>query len=155
MLDDARRLTVTTDFAEVDTGLVSEDGKREIRCELLTIGQVEESEAAALLLAAATLLEEAGGTVPAHPGVLLPGIGARAGLHRVEGVSVAHGLLVEPGLWGGKVPHLLEEERMTLVLQLVPLTVEEYALGAESGVDRLQKRLRRRGEDLSDWRRRR
>ena len=151
MLNDGRALAATADFADTDTGLVTDDEpQRDVRCELMVTAQVSEAEAASAVLAAAAVLQGAGGMVPARPGILLPRVGEAAGL---AGASVAHGLLMAPRLWGEQTPHVAEENRMTLMLEVVMLIEEEYQIGVQAGVDTLLRRLRRRGADLDDWRR--
>lgn len=143
-------LAATFDFSEIDTGLVlTEDNGREIRCELLTVGQVSEVEVTAVVTAAADMLKEAAGVLPAQPGVLLPDLGKRAGLD----ATVKHGLLMAPNLWQGQTPHLNDDERMTLILQVVMITDEEFGIGVDQGADKMQRRLQRRGENLGDWHR--
>lgn len=149
VLDDAQAVASTVDFSGVDTGLVMQDDPaREVRCELLACARASEAEVAAVALAAARQLEEANGVVPAQPGILLPGLAHRAGL---TGYEVTHGLLIPPRLWGGQTPHVNEDSRMTLMLEVAMLTEEEYQIGVQSGVDTLIRRLRRRGVDLDDW----
>ncbi|AGF71308.1 suppressor of fused domain protein [Corynebacterium halotolerans] len=107
-------------------------------------------EATAVIAAAARLLADARGIVPAQPGTMLPGLAERAGL---AGLGVAHGLLVAPYLWGGDVPQVTEEGRLTVMLQLVMLTGDEHAYAVEHGVAALQGKLGAEQVDLLDWRR--
>lgn len=48
-------------------------------------------------------------------------------------------------------PLYREPGQLTLLLELVVLTEEEYQIASEQGVDALATRLRRRGVDVSDW----
>lgn len=151
MLDDDRGLAATVEFGGVDTGLaLSDNPDQEVRCELMATAHVTEAEAAAVVLAAGHMLDEANGMVPAQPGVMLPGLAERAGL---DGFTVAHGLLLAPRLWGEQTPHVVEDDRMTLMLEVVMITEDEHGIGVDQGVDKLLRRLRRRGSDLDDWRR--
>lgn len=153
-VDDDRRFAATFDFGGVDTGLVmTEENDTEVRCELLVIAHESEVMLSAAVTEAADMLDKAAGTVPAQPGVLLPDLGTRAGLTADGDLLMEHGLLIAPTLWGGQTPHVREDGRMTLILQLALLTDEEYSIGVDQGVDKLLRRLHRRGEDLADWRR--
>lgn len=148
-LDDARALAATVEFGGVDTGLaLSDDPEREVRCELMVTATATEAEAAAVALAAGRMLEEAGGVVPAQPGVLLPGLAERAGL---VDATVTHGMLQPPRLWGEQTPHVNEDDRMTLMLEVIMITDEEYDIAVDQGVDKLLRRLQRRAADLDDW----
>lgn len=140
----------TFDFHTVDTGLtLIDDPDTSVRCELLTrapAGAGDEGAAAATaVVAAARQLETMAGAVPAQPGVMLPHVATD-----LPG-SVQHGLLLEPTLWDGQTPHLNHDGLMILMLELVLLTPDEYEIGQEQGVDKLMRRLRRRGTDVKDW----
>ena len=65
--------------------------------------------------------------------------------------TVHHGLLIAPYLWGGQTPQYREDNRLTLVLQLVMLTDAEYAFGVEEGVGKLQDVVAEQDIDLLDW----
>lgn len=152
-LDDARALAATCDFGRVDTGLtLTENTETTVRCELMATAPVPEAEVASVVLAAAEQLASAGGMVPAQPGVMLPGLAERARLDQADpSYTVAHGLLVPPRLWGDSTPHVKEEARMTLMLEVVMLTDEEHGIGVEQGVDKLLRRLTRRAAKFDDW----
>lgn len=144
----------TVDFGEVDTGLVlTGEEHTDVRCELLAVAAESEVLLSAAVIGAAEMLREAGGTVPAQPGVLLPDLGPRAGVSTDGDLLMEHGLLIAPTLWEGQTPHVREDGRITLILQLAMLTEEEYAIAVDRGVDKLLHRLHRRGVDLADWRR--
>lgn len=144
-----QRLACTVDFADVDTGLIDAAGT-DVRSELLAVARVSEDEATAVIAAAAQLLADARGIIPAQPGTMLPRLAERAGLTRL---GVAHGLLVAPYLWGGDTPQMTEEDRLTVMLQLVMLTGDEHAYAVEHGVAALQEKLGDEQVDLLDWRR--
>ncbi|WP_281279414.1 suppressor of fused domain protein [Corynebacterium tapiri] len=137
-------------FGDVDTGLVMEqDPETEIRCELLTFTNGSQADAAEAVLAAADLLKQANGVVPAQPGTLLPDVVKRTQLS----TTLTHGALVAPTPWGGQVPQVQEDRRITLLAQLVLISDEEYQLAREKGVDALLTRLRRRAVNPNDWQR--
>ncbi|MDK4232828.1 hypothetical protein QPX36_06325 [Corynebacterium accolens] len=145
-LADAQSLALTTTFNDVDTGLRSDAEGLDVRCELVTVARVGQPEVAAAVGAAAAKLEKAGGLLPAQPGVLLPSL-----LDLPGEPTVHHGLLIAPYLWGGQTPQYREDDRLTLVLQLVMLTDAEYAFGVEEGVGKLQEAVAEQGIDLLDW----
>lgn len=149
-LGEGQRLACTAGFADVDTGLTTVDRLRDVRSELLTVARASEDEVTALTAAAAQLLADARGILPAQPGTMLPGLVERAG---ITGLTVAHGLFIAPYLWGGETPQVTEEDRLTVILQLVALTADEHAYAVEHGVDKLQEKLGADRVDLLDWRR--
>ncbi|MBD0854843.1 hypothetical protein CU043_12630 [Corynebacterium striatum] len=146
-LDDAQSLAVTTTFGDVDTGLKHAEQGVDVRCELLTVARATQPEVAAAVVAAADKLTKAKGLLPAQPGVMLPEVFAE------DSLSVHHGLLIAPYLWGGQVPQLSEEGRLTLVCQLLMLTDSEYAYAVEEGVAKLQEAVAEQGVDILDWKR--
>lgn len=152
-LADAQSLAVTCNFSSVDTGLVQEDTDVDVRCELLAVARAPQPVVAAAVVAAADLLETARGAVPAQPGVLLPDLARFGGglLADVADISVRHGLLIAPYLWGGPSPQLTEEGQLTLVLQLLMLTDSEYAYALEEGIPAVQQAVAEQGIDLLDW----
>lgn len=145
-LGDALSLALTTTFNGVDTGLRSDAAGLDVRCELVTVARVGHPEVAAAVGAAAAKLEKAGGFLPAQPGILLPSL-----LDLPGKPTVHHGLLIAPYLWGGQTPQYREDNRLTLVLQLVMLTDAEYAFGVEEGVGKLQDVVAEQDIDLLDW----
>jgi len=149
-LGEGQRLGCTVDFAVVDTGLETADEALPVRSELLAVATAGEQQIIDVLAAAATTLIDAAGVIPAQPGTMLPNLAARAGL---DGVSVGHGLFVPPYLWGGQVPRMTEDDRLTVLLQLVMLTDAEHAFAVEEGVGALQQELGAAGIDLLDWQR--
>lgn len=142
-LGDGENLVATTDFADVGTGLQSQDPEdglvKDVRCELITVARAPQAELAKLVIEAAELLEVAK-VVPAQPGTLLPKLGENL-----------HGMLIAPYLWGGQTPQLKEPERWTLALQLVGLNDEEYGYAVEEGVPAFQQAVAEEGIDLLDW----
>ncbi|MBK4156311.1 hypothetical protein GWO69_02220 [Corynebacterium macginleyi] len=145
-LGDALSLALTTTFNAVDTGLRSDAAGLDVRCELVTVARVGHPEVAAAVGAAAAKLEKAGGFLPAQPGILLPSL-----LDLPGKPTVHHGLLIASYLWGGQTPQYREDNRLTLVLQLVMLTDAEYAFGVEEGVGKLQDVVAEQDIDLLDW----
>lgn len=150
--DSGLTYAVTTDFSEEDTGVVrADDHAVDLRTEILTVTTAGADVASVVLRAAATQLG-ADSAFPAQPGTVLPGLAVRANLDFVE-FSVRHGLLVSPLLWGGPVPQYVEPEdnRMTLMLELILLRKDEYEAVQEHGVDPLLRRAAGEGVDLHDW----
>ena len=145
-LGDGQRVAVTVGFADVDTGLVTVEDGTDVRSELIIVGRATEQQLTSVLHAAWAAFE--GGDLPAQPGTLLPQLDAG-----LEGVNVAHGICVPPYLWGGEVPRVTEDDRLTVLLQLVMLTDSEYAYAAEEGAAALQQALGEAGIDLLDWQR--
>ncbi|WP_254048677.1 MULTISPECIES: hypothetical protein [Corynebacterium] len=146
----AEGIAATCGFSEVDTGLAleSETGT-DVRCEMVVHAGVDKQLLGAALGAAATMLLELG--VPAQPGVLLEHLLDRVDLP--EGVSVRHGWLREPRLFEQGTPLVREPGRLTLLLELVLLTDDEFAIASEQGGAVLERRMRRRGAAMADWHR--
>ncbi|MFP7365124.1 hypothetical protein SFC07_04980 [Corynebacterium callunae] len=149
----------------------------EVRSEILCLARASADvpgravgAAATMLLDAALALQDAmqQGHSPlplpmhAHPGQLLPGVGIMANLPQ-EGYSVVHGILADPRIWGPEIPYVREEAgqvhveapdeagelaRLTLPLQLILLTEEEFALAASEGGDVLFHRMAEQEVDL-------
>lgn len=143
-------LAMTVGFSAVDTGLaLEEDGGTSVRCEIVGRAGVDKQLLGRVVLEAAHLVQALG--VPAQPGVLLEGLADRVELP--EGITVRHGWLREPELFAQGTPLVREPGQLTLLLELVLLTDEEYAIAAEQGVEACSRRLRRRGTDTGDWRR--
>lgn len=145
-LGDGQNVAVTVGFADVDTGLVAVEDERDVRCELIVVARAPREQLAAVLRAAWAAFEEGAGEPPAQPGTMIPQLGA-------GDATVAHALFVPPYLWGGETPRVTEDERLTVLLQLVMLTDAEYAFAAEEGPGALQQALGEAGIDLLDWRR--
>lgn len=134
---------VTAGFSEIDTGLRMEaDGATDVRCEIVCGAGASSSVAMALAGTWNTLLNA---QIPAQPGVLLPDL-----VHDPQ-LSVHHGWLREPQLFERGTPMCTEPGRLTLLLELVLLTDEEYSIAADQGIDVLERRLRRRRDDIGDW----
>lgn len=151
-LEGEQSLAVTCGFADVDTGLAHAEQGIDVRCELLTVARTGQPEVAAAVSAAAALLKQAAGLLPAQPGLLLPKLFAEDD-ERFAHLSVRHGMLIAPYLWGGQTPQLVEKERLTLVCQLLMLSDAEYAYAVEEGVPALQQAVAEQGIDLLDWKR--
>ncbi|OEY27027.1 suppressor of fused domain protein [Corynebacterium sp. Marseille-P4321] len=145
-----RPLAATVGFSTVDTGLsLAEDGGTSVRSELVTRGGVDKQLLGHAVNAAAHLVQTLG--VPAQPGVLLEDLLDRVELP--EGITVRHGWLREPELFDEGTPLVREPGQLTLLLELVCLTDEEFAIARDQGVETCSRRLRRRGTDVGDWRR--
>lgn len=151
-LDDDQSLAVTCDFADTDTGLAHADQGVDVRCELLSVARTGQAEVSAAVTSAAALIAKAAGVLPAQPGLLLPKLFSPED-ERFAQLSVHHGVLIAPYLWGGQTPQLAEEGRLTLVCQLLMLTDAEYAYAVDEGVPALQQAVGEQGIDLLDWRR--
>ena len=87
-------------------------------------------------------------TIPAQPGTLLPGMTAYGPRHIMGELSVKHGLLIAPFVWEQGVPQVREEDRMTTLCQLIPLTNDEFLHGHTYGVPALQEALIEENVDL-------
>lgn len=151
-LDDAQSLAVSCDFADVDTGLAHAEQGVDVRCELLAVARTGQAEVAASVSAAAALLTKAAGVLPAQPGLLLPKLFVDDD-ERFAPLTVRHGMLIAPYLWGGQTPQVAEDKRLTLVCQLLMLTDAEYAFAVDEGVPALQQAVAEQGIDLLDWQR--
>lgn len=143
----AETFVSTLDFNRVDTGLVSEG--LSVRSEIFTVARASEPTMMRAINAAGLLLFDAQGTIPAQPGTLLPDIAAAAELP--SDLSVAHGLLVVPFVWGAAVPRYTEASQLTVLLQLLMLTPEEFDYARTYGIEALQQELVRAEVDLNDW----
>ena len=136
-------LAATVGFSAEDTGLTLDaDGVTSVRCELVCGGGSAEQRAMALAGTWNTLRDAA---IPAQPGELLPQ------LIDDPDLTVHHGLLREPQLFDQGTPTFTEPGQMTLLLELVLLTDDEYEIVSGQGLDVLERRLRRRRTDLGDW----
>lgn len=134
-------VAVTCGFSGVDSGLLLDDDPlTTVRCEIALRANADRMSMAMVLSKAVRELAALG--VPAQPGVLLEGL--QAG-------RVRHGWLREPELFTRGTPLVREPGQLTLLLELVMLTDEEFAIASEQGTDVLTTRLRRRGVDPADW----
>lgn len=141
-----RPAACTVGFSQVDTGLsLDDDPTTAVRCEIVAAGVVDKHTLGRAVVAAAREIETLG--VPAQPGVLLEGV--LDGL----GADVRHGWLREPELFDRGTPLNREPGQLTLLLELVGLTDEEFDIAREQGLDVLSRRLRRRGTDVGQWNR--
>ena len=143
-IDEQQALAATANFGAVDTGLTSDESGH-------AVAQAEQPAIATAVLAAAELLRSAGGVLPARPGVLLPDIGQKFAELGQDHLTVRHGLLAVPYLWSGKTPRLEEDDRLTLICQLIMLTDAEYEFAVQQGVGKLQDKLSTEGIDPGDW----
>lgn len=140
-------VAVSVGFSAVDTGVVVDGAAgTEIRCELVCAaagtGATLERRVMAVAGAWKVIVDK---RLPAHPGVLVPDL-----VHD-PALTVHHGWLREPRVFDEGTPYFTEPGRMTLLLELVLLTDEEYGIAVEHGIDFLERRLRRRQMDLGDW----
>lgn len=143
----SENICVTAGFAEVDTGL--ESGGIDVRCEIFTVSNASKSITLPVVDAVAQLLERADATMQAQPWTLLPGVGITTALPAE--ITVRHGVFIAPQLWDGNVPQLVEEDRWTLLLQLVLLTEDEFNYGITYGVPDLFDEIKRMEIDVTDW----
>lgn len=153
---------VSVGFGEIDSGLVvdsasdadaSESPEAElvdVRCEIICAADGATPQQRVMAVAGAwNTLVNAG--IPGQPGTALPGL-----VNDPE-LSVHHGLLREPQIFDRGTPLINEPAtdeapaRMTLLLELILLTDDEYDIAAEQGLDVLERRLRRRQTSLGDW----
>ena len=140
---------MTTQFADVDTGLVKQGTELPVRCEIIAVARAPQAAAAAAVVGVAKKLQEAGGEIAAQPGVLVPNI--ESALDQASDITVSHGMLIAPYLWGGPSPQVEEEDRLTLGLQLIMLTHAEYAYAVEEGVAAMQQAVAESNIDILDW----
>ncbi|MCP1388184.1 hypothetical protein M5J20_08280 [Corynebacterium sp. TA-R-1] len=132
---------VTVGFSEVDTGLRLAGAEEvSVGCEIVLRANVDNVTLATTLVKAVRQLGALG--VPPQPGVLLEGIGAG---------KVRHGWLREPRLFVEGTPHVRQGDHLTLLVELVMLTDDEFSIASEQGTDVLERRLRRRGVDVANW----
>lgn len=144
-------LACSVDFGHVDTGLVLVDADVPVRCEIFCVSRAEPATVAALVTSAVTMLVDTNtrsATIPAQPGTLLPGMTAYGPRHIMGELSVKHGLLIAPFVWEQGVPQVREEDRMTTLCQLIPLTNDEFLHGHTYGVPALQETLIEENVDL-------
>ena len=147
---------VTVGFSAIDSGLVVDDpdadstGLTEVRCEIICAADGATPQQRVMAVAGAwNTLVNAG--IPGQPGTALPG------LVNDPALTVHHGLLREPEIFDRGTPLVNEPAtdntpaRMTLLLELVLLTDDEYELAEEQGLEVLERRLRRRQTSLGDW----
>ena len=147
---------VTVGFSEIDSDLVVDDpnadsaGLTEVRCEIICAADGATPQQRVMAVAGAwNTLVNAG--IPGQPGTALPG------LVNDPALTVHHGLLREPEIFDRGTPLVNEPAtddapaRMTLLLELVLLTDDEYELAEEQGLEVLERRLRRRQTSLGDW----
>lgn len=150
---------VSVGFSQIDSGLVVDDpavgtpdagAVTEVRCEIICAAEGATPQQRVMAVAGAwNTLVNAG--IPGQPGTALPGLVDDPAL------SVHHGLLREPRIFDRGTPLVNEpatddaSARMTLLLELVMLTDDEYEIASEQGIDVLERRLHRRQTNIGDW----
>lgn len=150
---------VSVGFSEIDSGLVVDDpaagspdagAAADVRCEIICAADGATPQQRVMAVAGAwNTLVTAG--IPGQPGTALPG------LVNDPALTVHHGLLREPQIFDRGTPLFNEPAtddapaRMTLLLELVLLTDDEYDIAAEQGLEVLERRLHRRQTHLGDW----
>ncbi|UDL73176.1 suppressor of fused domain protein [Corynebacterium uberis] len=170
---DGQSIACTTDFARIDTGL-QVDGAAEltdVRSELFVVAEADVFPAVMAVGTAADVLRQNAQVIPAEPGTMLPGLAAKAGLLTDQygfatDVTVRHGLLVPPFMWGGPVPQFAEAAgdvhgegvtpgagRLTVMLQLILLTDAERAWVLDEGMAPLLAQVEAELLPVHDWRR--
>lgn len=142
--DDGQFIASTLDFQQVSLGL--ESNGDDIRVELFAVANRPEG-LQELVLAAATMAQDMG--LALQPGVVLPGVGKLV----QTPLSVQHVLCVAPFPWGGDVPHYREGGRLTLMLQMLPLTDDELVHLRAYGLAQLQQDLVAQQVDILDLQR--
>lgn len=153
-------IACTVDFSRVDTGVVTHDSgvETEVRCEILALARASVSVPNRAVEVAANMLFDASTNtppMPAQPGQLLPAIGIMAGFPQ-EGLTVHHGFLAEPRIWGPQVPFLKEDSphpQLIMPLQLIPLTDEEFLIAHSQGTAALVHYFSENQVDILDWKR--
>ena len=86
---------MTTQFADVDTGLVKQGTELPVRCEIIAVARAPQAAVAAAVVGVAKAAR-AGGEVAAQPGVLVPNI--ESALDEASDITVSHGMLIAPYL---------------------------------------------------------
>ncbi|MHA2787830.1 suppressor of fused domain protein [Corynebacterium sp. S7] len=152
-LHDDYRIANTVGFSDVDTGLVMQTAPSvEVRCELaIGSSQASDAELAAAVVGAWNLIESGDYTV--QPGMMLPDFVQHTALKELKDLTVEHAVLREPTWFPQGTPNYSEPGRVTLMLELVLLTNDEFVIANERGMDKLDTRLRRRRTDVGDMRR--
>lgn len=151
--------TVSVGFSGIDSGLVVDDSETdgtgaapvtEVRCEIICAADGATPQQRVMAVAGAwNTLVTAG--IPGQPGTALPG------LVNDPALTVHHGLLREPQIFDRGTPLVNEPAtddapaRMTLLLELVLLTDDEYEIASEQGIDVLERRMHRRQTSLGNW----
>ena len=151
--------TVSVGFSGIDSGLVVDDPETdgtgaapvtEVRCEIICAADGATPQQRVMAVAGAwNTLVTAG--IPGQPGTALPG------LVNDPAPTVHHGLLREPQIFDRGTPLVNEPAtknapaRMTLLLELVLLTDDEYEIASEQGIDVLERRMHRRQTSLGNW----
>ncbi|MDK8450160.1 hypothetical protein [Corynebacterium mastitidis] len=166
-------IACTTDFARVDTGLQvdGESTPTDVRSELFTVIDGSVIPAVRVLGAAVDVLRKNAAVLPAEPGTMLPDLAHRSGVLMDQfgfdsGITVLHGLLVPPFMWGGPVPQFTEEAgdvhgegitpgagRLTVMLQLIILTDEERERVMREGMNRFLREVQAERIAVHNWRR--
>ena len=150
---------VSVGFSQIDSGLVVDDPAAgspdadtatEVRCEIICAADGATPQQRVMAVAGAwNTLVTAG--IPGQPGTALPG------LVNDPALTVHHGLLREPQIFDRGTPLVNEPAddgapaRMTLLLELVLLTDDEYEIASEQGIEVLERRLQRRQTSIGDW----
>lgn len=151
--------TVSVGFSGIDSGLVVDDSETdgtgaapvtEVRCEIICAADGATPQQRVMAVAGAwNTLVTAG--IPGQPGTALPG------LVNDPALTVHHGLLRVPQIFDRGTPLVNEPAtddapaRMTLLLELVLLTDDEYEIASEQGIDVLERRMHRRQTSLGNW----
>ena len=162
---------VSVGFGEVDNGLVVDvtrqesgvanaesagtdidvyTGPMDVRCEIICAAEGATAQQRVMAVAGAwNTLVVAG--IPGQPGIALPGL-----VNDPE-LTVCHGILREPQIFDRGTPLVRESAagnrnaRMTLLLELILLTDDEYGIAASQGLDVMERRMHRRRSNLGDW----
>ncbi|MCK7637334.1 suppressor of fused domain protein [Corynebacterium pygosceleis] len=159
--------SVTESADEVPTEPADLDARPvDVRSEVFAVAAGTHDCLDRVVAATAAFLRDSAGRVPASPGQLLPGVGVLGGLVAEPDVTVRHGLLVVPYVWAKGVPRMMEEAgevgtddvssaqpanaRLTVLLQLVLLTDDEFSYARTYGVPALQQAMVEQNVDLLD-----
>ena len=142
---------VPTEPADLDARPV------DVRSEVFAVAAGPHDCLGSVVAATADLLRDSAGRLPAAPGQLLPGVGVLGGLVAEPDITVRHGLLVVPYVWTKGVPRMMEKAgevstdgdpatqpanaRLTVLLQLVLLTDEEFFYARTYGIPALQQAM--------------
>lgn len=159
---------VSVGFSEIDNSLIVDTygqdanatpagknadanvGPTEVRCEIICCAEGATAQQRVMAVAGAwNTLVSAG--IPGQPGTALPG------LVNDPDLTVHHGLLREPQIFNRGTPFVNEpatgnrNARMTLLLELILVTDDEYDIAASQGLGVMERRMKRRRASLGDW----
>lgn len=148
--DDGAALSCTVDFHRIDTGVSFREYS--VRSELMCVTTADQELASQLVRATGRHLAQLQGLIPAQPGSFVQKLGDVAQLPAE--VTTRDALLTGPVLWEGQTPQYLEPAQLTLLLQVIPLTRDEFNFGKTYGAQALLQQMDKEEVDYRNWYRR-